>query len=149
MNVLGAELEDATVLDLFAGTGALGLEALSRGARQATFVERDHRVLVGLRANVEALGAGDCATIVAGNVFGYLNGLAPGAFDIAVADPPYGEGLAARLVKHYMKVPFARVLSVEHTLDEKLELPVGADQRRYGDTMITFLSGDAWTEVDQ
>jgi 16S rRNA (guanine966-N2)-methyltransferase len=140
MNVLGAELEDATILDLFAGTGALGLEALSRGARHATLVERDHRVLVGLRANVAALGAVDCTTVVAGNVFGFLDGLAPGAFDIAVADPPYGEGLAARLVKHYMKVPFARILSVEHAPDETLELPGNADQRRYGDTVITFLS---------
>jgi 16S rRNA (guanine966-N2)-methyltransferase len=140
MNVLGSELEDATVLDLFAGTGALGLEALSRGARHATLVERGGRVLKCLRVNVAALEAEELVTIVGADVFAYLDGLAPGAFDIALADPPYGEGMARRLVESYRRSPFARILSVEHEPDETLGSPAGAVERRYGDTVITFIA---------
>jgi 16S rRNA (guanine966-N2)-methyltransferase len=142
LNVLGDELDGATVLDLFAGTGALGLEALSRGARHATFVENDRHVLRCLRANIQSLGAGDQASIFDVNVFRYLDGLAAAAFDLAFADPPYGAGLAAKLVKRYMLVPFARLFSVEHAPDEVLELPTGAEQRRYGDTVVTFISSE-------
>jgi 16S rRNA (guanine(966)-N(2))-methyltransferase RsmD len=140
MSVLGAHLEDALVLDLFAGSGALGLEALSRGARRATFVERDRRVLQYLRENIAALGAEDQATVVAGDVFRYLDSLAPGAFDLALADPPYGVGLARRIVARYLKVPFAGILSVEHAPAEALDLPQGAEVRRYGDTALAFIA---------
>lgn len=140
MSVLGPELENATVLDLFAGTGALGLEALSRGARHATLVERGRREIACLRANVAALQAQDMVTIVGADVFAYLNGLAPDAFDIALADPPYGQGLAARLLGAYRQCPFARILSVEHGLDEALDSPAGAVERRYGDTAVTFIT---------
>ncbi len=140
MNVLAPELDGATVLDLFAGTGALGLEALSRGARHATLVERSGRILRSLRANVAALEAEDFVTIVAADVFAYLDGLAPGAFDIALADPPYGQGLAERLVKVYRRSPFAGVLSVEHGLDDVPGSPPGARERRYGDTVVTFIT---------
>ncbi|UCC74523.1 MAG: 16S rRNA (guanine(966)-N(2))-methyltransferase RsmD [Gemmatimonadota bacterium] len=140
MNALGPELDGASVLDLFAGSGALGLEALSRGARHATFVERSSRLLGCLRANVAALEATELVTIVAADVFAYLDGLGPGAFDIAVADPPYGGGLAARLVESYRRSPFARILSVEHGSDEALASPSGALERRYGDTMVTFIA---------
>ncbi len=140
MSVLGPALEGATVLDLFAGSGALGLEALSRGACHATFVERSRRVLGYLRANVAALGADERVTIVAADVFSYLHGLAPDGFDIALADPPYGHGLAERLLASYQRSPFARILSVEHEPGEQVSLPPGAEQRRYGDTLITFIA---------
>ncbi len=140
LNVLGGELEGARVLDLFAGTGALGLEAVSRGAAHATLVERDRRVLRCLRENVAALDAGDRVTVVESDVFRYIDGLAAGAFDIALADPPYGRGLAERLVARYMDLPFARILSVEHRVDETFDLPDGAEQRRYGDTVVTFIT---------
>lgn len=140
MNVLGRELEGASVVDLFAGSGALGLEALSRGARHATLVERGRRVVKCLRANVAALEAEEMVTIVVADVFAYLDGLAPGAFDIALADPPYGQGLAERLVGKYRRSPFARILSVEHGLDEAPGSPAGAEERRYGDTAVTFIT---------
>jgi 16S rRNA (guanine966-N2)-methyltransferase len=140
LTVLGPELEGATVLDLFAGTGALGLEALSRGARHATLVERGGRVLKCLRANVAALEAQEMVTIVVADVFAYLDGLAPGAFDVALADPPYGQGLAERLVEVYRQNPFARILSVEHGLDDAPGSPAGAVERRYGDTVVTFIT---------
>ncbi len=140
MNVLAPELDGATVLDLFAGTGALGLEALSRGARHATLVERGGRVLRCLRANVAALEAQEMVTIVAADVFAYLDGLAPGAFDIALADPPYGQGLAERLLEVYRRSRFAGILSVEHGLDDAPGAPAGAVERRYGDTVVTFIT---------
>jgi 16S rRNA (guanine966-N2)-methyltransferase len=140
MSVLGPDLGGARVLDLFAGSGALGLEALSRGAAHATFVERDRRVLRCLRDNIEALDAGAETTVVGSDVFVYLEGLGRDAFDIAVADPPYGHGMAARLVERYIQVPFARLLSVEHEAGERPGLPAGARERRYGDTAITFVN---------
>jgi 16S rRNA (guanine966-N2)-methyltransferase len=87
---LGA-IEDAAVLDLFAGTGALGIEALSRGAARATFVEHDRRVLAVLRANLAACGLGpDRATVVAGDAARSLaSGAIGGPFDLALLDPPY------------------------------------------------------------
>ncbi len=140
LNVLGGDLEGARVLDLFAGTGALGLEAVSRGAAHATLVERDRRVLRCLRGNVAALEAGDQVTVVESDVFRYVDGLWRAAFDVALADPPYGRDLAARLVARYIDSPFARILSVEHRVDEPLELPPDAEQRRYGDTVVTFIT---------
>ncbi len=95
---LTGRLEGAVVLDLFAGSGSLGLEALSRGARRAIFVERAPAALGVLEANVERLGAGREAQIIAADVFALLRGrggpLPP--IDLLLADPPYGSD-AARL----------------------------------------------------
>ena len=139
LNVLGSSLEGARVLDLFAGSGALGLEALSRGADHATFVERDRRALECLRANIAALAAGDACTVVGADVFSYLSGVERGAYDIAFADPPYARGLADRLIKRYVRAPFAGLLSVEYERGEPIELPPSAEERRYGDTVIAFI----------
>ena len=140
LNVLGPELSGARILDLFAGSGALGLEALSRGAAHATFVESDRRVLQCLRANIAGLEAGEQATLVAMDALRYIDGLETDAFDIAMADPPYSQGLANRTVERYMRKPFARILSVEHEVGETLTLPPAAEERRYGDTAITIIS---------
>lgn len=139
MSALGPELEGADVLDLFAGSGALGLEALSRGARHATFIENDARALKCLRANINTLGAGELSMVVSADVFGYIDRLAAGSFDIALADPPYGHGLAGRLVGRFRREPFARILCVEHGHTETLDLAPDAHERRYGDTVITFI----------
>jgi 16S rRNA (guanine966-N2)-methyltransferase len=83
-------LEQARVLDAFAGTGALGLEALSRGAAHATFVEHDRAALAALRANIAACGADDRASVLPGDA----TRLPPGApFSLIFLDPPYGQGL--------------------------------------------------------
>ena len=84
---LGAVVEDAAVLDLFAGTGSLGLEAMSRGAAAATFVERDRSVLAVLRRNIEAVGLG--GTVVAGEVERFVASPGEGSYDLAFVDPPY------------------------------------------------------------
>jgi 16S rRNA (guanine966-N2)-methyltransferase len=142
MSAVGGRLDGLTVLDLFAGSGALGLEALSRGAAHATFVERSRRGLAGLEENLRLLGARPRASVVKGDALGYVRRLAPGAFDLALADPPYGEGHAAALLTLFAEVPFARELWVEHRTGESIpELP-GLRQRRYGDTTLTSVSAD-------
>ena len=138
---LQAELPGAAVLDLFAGSGALGLEALSRGAAHATVVESAPAALAALRANVEALGAGDRARVVRGDAMRFLHRLAAEErFDLTLADPPYGRGLAADLVGRWAERPFSRILCVERRRDDPLPEVPGARDRRYGDTVITFLS---------
>ena len=142
MSAMGGRLDDLTVVDLFAGSGALGLESLSRGARHATLVERARGSLRVLRANVAILGAEDEVTVVADDVFRYLRTLEEGAFDLALADPPYGTGDAARLVEAFLERPFARELWVEHPSRESLPVPDEARVRRYGDTALTTIPAE-------
>ncbi len=83
-------IDGVRVLDAFAGTGALGLEALSRGAAHATFIERDHAAIAVLRANVAALGAEDRTRVIAGDVLAPPRAEAP--CGLVFLDPPYGNG---------------------------------------------------------
>lgn len=136
MSIVQSELADARVLDLFAGSGALGIEALSRGAHEAVFVELAPRCLATLRKNLESIGAAREATVHRADALRFLTRVAPGEFDVAFVDPPYRLGLAERVVRHWLEVPFARVLGVEH--ETRLVLPGGADRRVYGDTVVTF-----------
>lgn len=80
-------IDDATFCDLFAGSGALGLEALSRGAAHCTFVERDRAALAALRDNIESLGYDDRARVVAADATRWIANA--GHFDVVLADPPY------------------------------------------------------------
>jgi 16S rRNA (guanine966-N2)-methyltransferase len=91
-NALGSmgAVDDAVVLDGFAGSGALGIEALSRGAARCTFVERDRDALAALRANLEALRLGpDRAAVVVGDLDAHLGGHRGTGYDLALLDPPY------------------------------------------------------------
>ncbi len=142
MAALGPSLEGARVLDLFAGSGALGLEALSRGACEVVFVERARPALAVLRANVDLLGAGEECTIVPGDVMSYVRRLREHAFDLALADPPYGKGLAPALLELCSRRGFARELWVEHRSSESMPPLPGLLQRRYGDTTLTILTRD-------
>lgn len=139
MSALAADLPDASVLDLFAGSGALGLEALSRGARSATFVERAPAALKVLRANIVALGAGSRATVAAMDALRFVQGVEEMEFDLALADPPYGRGLAAALVGEFRRRPFARLLVVEHRRDDAIPEHPADRARRYGDSLLTFI----------
>jgi 16S rRNA (guanine966-N2)-methyltransferase len=87
---------DLRIADLFAGSGALGLEALSRGAASATFVESDPQAAAAIRRNVEKLGAADRVRILGGSA---LSLPAAGEFDLVFADPPYAEGSGSAVVK--------------------------------------------------
>ena len=142
MAAIGGKVEGAKVLDLFAGSGALGLEALSRGAEEVVFVERAKGALVTLRGNVELLGAkGECR-IVAGDAMAFVRRLTEGAFDLGLADPPYNLGLAGKLLEIFAEKGFAQELWVEHRSTEAMPPLPGLRQRRYGDTTLTALKRD-------
>ncbi|HSW31905.1 MAG TPA: 16S rRNA (guanine(966)-N(2))-methyltransferase RsmD [Longimicrobiales bacterium] len=139
MSAMGGRMDGLRVLDLFAGSGALGLETLSRGAGHVVFVERARGSLRTLKANIALLRAGEEVTVVADEVFHFLRHAEPGSFDVALADPPYAGGDAARLAQLFRSDPFARELWVEHPWREAL--PLGPDDRtrRYGDTALTLI----------
>lgn len=142
MSAMGGRFDDLDVLDLFSGSGALGLEALSRGAAHVTFVENARGALRVIEANIEHLGVAESCTVVADDVFRYLD-RAPGLFAFAVADPPYGSGYAQALADKWREDPFARELWLEHPSRETLRLPDAATTRRYGDTALTTLTAEA------
>lgn len=96
MDTLMPWLPGARLLDLFAGAGGVGLEALSRGAAHVTFVERDARAVAALRENIAALGVGAAARVVRDDVLRALAGLAGERFGLVFLDPPYETDLAAR-----------------------------------------------------
>lgn len=103
-NWLMPKLGGARVLDVFAGSGALGLEAVSRGAAQATLVERDARLAGNLRAAVEKLQAADHVQVVQADALGWLQNAPAAAADIVFVDPPFADGLweavLAQLPRH-------------------------------------------------
>jgi 16S rRNA (guanine966-N2)-methyltransferase len=136
MSILQMDLPGAKVLDLYAGSGALGLEALSRGAISADFVEKDPKSFRALQENIEALGARDLATIHRKPALSFAEGLGALDYNVAFADPPYALGEAAKLAERWIQSPFSRILSIEHSA--MTEMPKGGDTRKYGSTAITF-----------
>lgn len=140
MSALQSELPDARVLDLFAGSGALGIEALSRGAAHVTFVERSNAAIRVLRANLGNLDTReDEYTIVRGDALAFAQRLPARAFDLALADPPYGTNEAVALVDAFARVPFATWLWLEHRAALMLPAAPGAKIRRYGDSALTAI----------
>ena len=140
MSIVQPWLPGARVLDLFAGSGALGLEALSRGAARADFVEHAAPSLRALRDNIATLGAGDRARITRADAMRVLDRLEAGTYDVAFADPPYGHGLAASVAEHWLGVRFATVLGIEHSTRETM--PPGGQTRTYGSTALTVYRDD-------
>ncbi len=136
MSIVNAALPGARVLDLFAGSGALGLEALSRGAQSVDFVENAPRALAALRENADALGAAPAMTVHRRDAIEFVEALDADAYDVAFADPPYHHGFADKIATRWLAVPFAALIGIEHASTETL--PAGGDTRRYGSTAITF-----------
>ena len=136
MSILQLDLPNSRVLDLFAGSGALGLEALSRGARSADFVEKDPKSLRALDANIDSLGAGTMATVHRRAALPFADALGKLDYDVVFADPPYASGAATALAERWRRDPFSNVLSVEHSAEEAM--PAGGTTRKYGSTAITF-----------
>ena len=123
------------VLDLFAGTGALGLEAISRGARSVDFVEFRPASLHALKANVAALRLRERTRIFKRDALPFAAALEPGQYDIAFADPPYESRMLDRVIDSWRDRRFARILAVEHARSH--ELPPGIPRRVYDETVIT------------
>ncbi|KZB81411.1 16S rRNA (guanine(966)-N(2))-methyltransferase RsmD [Amycolatopsis regifaucium] len=140
---VAGELQGTQVLDLYAGSGALGLEALSRGAAGALFVESDRRAVEVLKGNVAALGLG--GTVRAGAVESVLSAPAPETFDVVLADPPYavdstrlGEVLAALAAGRWV-ADGALVVIERAARDGEPDWPPGFEPtrtKRYGDTAL-------------
>jgi 16S rRNA (guanine966-N2)-methyltransferase len=135
-SILQRSIRGARVLDLFAGSGALGLESLSRGATTAEFVELNRVALSTLKANIQTLHVDDRAVVHRLDALRFAERLHPGQYDVAFADPPYAGDQAARLVAMFRLNAFARIFSIEHPADRPIP---GDDTRRYGDTAVTFI----------
>ena len=136
LDLLAPDLADARVLDLFAGTGALGLEAISRGAKRADFVELRPDSLHALRANVALLRLRERTRIFKRDALPFAAALSPDSYDIAFADPPYNSRMLDRLIEGWQATHFARVLAVERARGHVL--PAGGYSRTYDDSVITI-----------
>jgi 16S rRNA (guanine966-N2)-methyltransferase len=126
-------IDGALVVDLYAGSGALGIEALSRGAEHCTFVERDRDALAALRTNLSALGLGSRSRVTPGDVMAVASSIDA---DVAFADPPYGFEAWDRLLA------LVRADLVVAESGRELAPPAGWDvarAKRYGRTWVTFL----------
>ncbi|HEX9190480.1 MAG TPA: 16S rRNA (guanine(966)-N(2))-methyltransferase RsmD [Candidatus Deferrimicrobiaceae bacterium] len=144
--ILGDRVDGASVLDLFAGTGAMALEALSRGASDAVLVESSPEALPALRGNVEALGASEavCLPLDYRKAIRRLSSKGR-RFSLVFLDPPYGRGLVGRSAAEIHRAgilsPGAVVVAERAARDPEESVPEGWEERtdrRYGDTRITL-----------
>jgi 16S rRNA (guanine966-N2)-methyltransferase len=141
-SIIGPAVEGARVLDLFAGSGALGIEALSRGAADAVFVDSDAQAVAAVRANLAAMGVE--ANVQRRDAFAWL-AAADGTFDLVFADPPYSS--AGRTAPRLDELLPPRLTDSSLTVTESdkrdpltLALPL-IDERTYGDTRIAIHRG--------
>lgn len=142
--ILGERLIDARTLDLYAGSGALGIEALSRGAASATFVERGREATAAIRDNLARAGLDQRAEVVMGDVERYLTGASErGAVDLAFVDPPYAErAILAPLERLAPLLAPGSVVVVKHFWRTEVPAVAGLAElrkRRFGETALTFL----------
>jgi 16S rRNA (guanine966-N2)-methyltransferase len=149
VSLLGAELGGGSALDAFAGSGALGIEALSRGCSAATFVENDRAALKVVRANIDSLGAQSRSRVIEGDIFTLASrGALVGApFSLLLLDPPYRlawcdiEGLTSALAREG-QLEDGAVIVYEHAADRVAEWPSGFDlttRKKYGSTGIDIV----------
>ena len=129
-------LPQARILDLFAGTGALGLEALSRGAARADFVETRASSLHALKANIVLLRARDRTRVFNKDALPFAAALGEGSYDIAFVDPPYESRMLDRVIEGWQRTRFSTILVAEHATTHTL--PPGAKVERFGETSVSF-----------
>ncbi|OFX26966.1 MAG: 16S rRNA (guanine(966)-N(2))-methyltransferase RsmD [Armatimonadetes bacterium RBG_16_67_12] len=144
---LADAVRDAVVLDLFAGTGALGIEALHRGARQAVFVERDPSQCRTLRRALDRAGLAERGDVRRGDILPVLDhlGRAGGVFDLVLLDPPYGQGWIERTLRALAHAGILRpdglVVAEGHWRDRPTLAPGWrlAKEARYGETALWYI----------
>lgn len=147
-NIISGYLQDSIVLDLFAGTGALGLESLSRGARFAVFIDKCKIVLSVIERNIQSCELEKKTKVIKWNAFRNLNclkGFQP-AFNLVFMDPPYGRHMVAPTLKNLHRrgcLEKGTLIVVEHlpceVIDEKQSMFTLSDRRKYGKTLVSFL----------
>jgi 16S rRNA (guanine966-N2)-methyltransferase len=148
-NILGSAVRGAHVLDVFAGTGAYGIEAVSRGAASALFIEIGREALGVLAANIEACSLAERVAVIrwdAGRNLNCLDHREP-KFDLVFLDPPYRRGLVAPALSNLhaaRSLANGSRLVVEHGADDPFPEPgtpyLLQDRRRYGKTLVSFLN---------
>jgi len=136
LDMLGDVVRGARVIDLFAGTGALGLEAISRGAASCDFVEFRPASLHALRANIAALRLRDRTRVFKRDALPFAAQLEPARYDLAFADPPYESRMLDRLIETWQAIRFSPVLAVEHARNH--ELPRAVQRRTLDDTTLSI-----------
>jgi 16S rRNA (guanine966-N2)-methyltransferase len=141
--ILGERVSDARAVDLYAGTGAIGIEALSRGARSVDFVERAPSALRALRTNLETTGLAAGARVHGTDVERFLAAANGDPWDLAVLDPPYEvRAIVAPLAALAARMTPGGTVVVKHfwrTEVPAVEGMVAVRERRFGETMLTFL----------
>lgn len=144
MSIIQPQIPDGRVLDLCAGSGALGLETLSRGAEHCDFVEKDVKVLKVLQQNIATLGAEARSTVHKVDAAQFCRELPSSVirpYQLALTDPPYASDLPERLATLWLNAPFSDIFCIEHAAGVTLPDPVDApppDRRRYGETALTI-----------
>jgi 16S rRNA (guanine966-N2)-methyltransferase len=138
LDLLADDVANARVLDLFAGTGALGLEALSRGAKTADFIETRPASLNALKANIMQLRLRERTRIFKRDALPFAGMLTENSYDLAFADPPYESRMLDRVLDHWRASRFAPVLAVEHAKTHVLPGPAAAVHRIIDDTAISI-----------
>ncbi len=136
MAMVAEELVGARVCDLYAGTGALGLEALSRGAARADFVEFRPASLTALKGNVARLKLRERTRVFNADALRFAAALGEDAYDVVFVDPPYESRQLDRVIDHWLAQRFSPVLVAEHATGHAL--PPGATRRRFDDTSVTI-----------
>ena len=143
-NIVAPYIEGATVIDLFAGSGAIGIEALSRGAAHVTFVDREERGLAILRQNLDTLGLKHRARVIRADVARWIEASADElqAADLIILDPPYGDAVFDRTLLAIDRSASRATVVAEYSRRQQLpamsRLQLGRE-RRYGDTMLAVL----------
>ncbi len=141
MDLLKNDLGGARCIDLFAGSGALGLEALSRGAKSCDFVENGPSAIHSLKANIAALRVRTQVRVFDRDAIPFVRRITRIAYDVAFVDPPYDSLKLDRVLERWLEQPFSRILSVEHSPDH--ELSVKGKRLTVGDSALTIIRSNA------
>jgi 16S rRNA (guanine(966)-N(2))-methyltransferase RsmD len=148
--ILGDRVIDARVLDLYAGSGSIGIEALSRGAAACDFVEHDRRAVAAIRENLQRAGVAERGSVHATDVLRFLGGSGDARFELVIMDPPYDErAILAPLERLSGRLAAGATVVVKHHWRTPVPVPAGLAswrERRFGETTLTFL--DATDEAD-
>ena len=149
-SIIQFQVPGARVLDLFAGSGQLGLECLSRGAESCLFCDNDRAALRAVGQNITACGVKDRCTVFAGDFRSAVAGHSPGSFDIILLDPPYGGKIledALRAIEQFDILAARGIIVCESACGDKVYIPAAPYEKlreyRYGSTAITTLMRSA------